>query len=691
MKIIKWLLLIPITVFAQNYQFEPAGIPVQYEANWSLISPFCGGTNTSDPHLIDIDADGDLDLLIGGFYRNLVYFKNNGNPVEPQFHFITRSMVGEQSGIAKLVITFADLDNDGDYDFLGGRETGVLLYYENLGDELNPIFELITANFSGINVGADATPFLVDIDNDGDFDLFIGKGSDWISNPNSGKISFYLNIGTPELYDFELVTDFFDSIDVGYQSRPVFTDIDADGDYDLFIGEMDGNINFYRNIETPEVFSFVLEDTNFAGESLEDFRTFPGFGDIDNDGDLDLFVGTDDGNLNGDEDSGGQVYYYENIGDSINYSYQLICSNYLYLDIGQQSGIALGELYQEGIYDMYLGRGDGHTFFYRNIGTSDSAHFLYDSTMFNDIEVTYLAKPAFCDIDNDGDQDLFLGREIMMSATSVHFYRNTGAMGNPVLEFELEIVPGYTGSASPALTDIDSDGDFDLFIGKDNGFITYYENVGTPEDFRFWHITDNYQNIQAYDIFWTMPAFCDIDGDGDQDIFIGDVPGDLYFYINIGTPDSAIFEYVTNTFIDLQEYGQIMESDPEFVDIDNDGDFDLFVGCADGGVLFYRNLGTSIAPDFRREFGLNDYKLYQNYPNPFNSSTTISFSVPTESPVEIAVYDNLGRKVVTLVEGIQSVGTHKVDWDAKGFSSGVYYISLESNQQKQTQKVILLK
>jgi hypothetical protein len=279
-----------------------------------------------------------------------------------------------------------------------------------------------------------------------------------------------------------------------------------------------------------------------------------------------------------------------------------------------------------------------------------------------------------------------------MLPTSVKFYRNTGSMGNPVLEFEMEIVPGYTGSASPALTDIDNDGDFDLFIGRDNGFITFYENVGSPEEFRFRHITDNYQNIQAYDIFWTMPTFCDIDGDGDQDLFIGDVPGDLYFYRNIGTPDSAIFEYVTDTYIDLQEYGQILESDPEFVDIDNDGDYDLFVGCADGGVLFYRNLGTSVVPDFHREFGLNDYKLYQNYPNPFNSNTNITLSIPKSSKINLSVYNSLGQKVDTIYEGMLNQGESRFNWNAEGFGSGVYYITLEGETNlRLTQKTILVK
>ena len=86
----------------------------------------------------------------------------------------------------------------------------------------------------------------------------------------------------------------------------------------------------------------------------------------------------------------------------------------------------------------------------------------------------------------------------------------------------------------------------------------------------------------------------------------------------------------------------------------------------------------------------SDYLLKQNYPNPFNPTTTISFSVPYQSRVNISVYNILGQKVSELFDGEVAPGTHKVGWDGTNFSSGVYFYELitESNQVVDTYRFI---
>ncbi len=68
------------------------------------------------------------------------------------------------------------------------------------------------------------------------------------------------------------------------------------------------------------------------------------------------------------------------------------------------------------------------------------------------------------------------------------------------------------------------------------------------------------------------------------------------------------------------------------------------------------------------------YELAQNYPNPFNPSTTIQFAVPTDSKVDIVIYNVLGQKVATLVQGTTvTAGYHNIVWNASSLSSGVYF------------------
>jgi hypothetical protein len=83
--------------------------------------------------------------------------------------------------------------------------------------------------------------------------------------------------------------------------------------------------------------------------------------------------------------------------------------------------------------------------------------------------------------------------------------------------------------------------------------------------------------------------------------------------------------------------------------------------------------------------------LSQNYPNPFNPVTVISFRLSAVSDVKLIVYDVLGRKVATLVEGEQRPGTHSVQWDASGFSSGTYFCRMEAGQFHKTLKLVLMK
>jgi len=87
-----------------------------------------------------------------------------------------------------------------------------------------------------------------------------------------------------------------------------------------------------------------------------------------------------------------------------------------------------------------------------------------------------------------------------------------------------------------------------------------------------------------------------------------------------------------------------------------------------------------------------EFVLKQNYPNPFNPKTIISYQVPLISEVELSIYNLLGQKITKLVSEKQSAGTYKVEWDATGFASGLYFYRLETDKGfVQSKKLILLK
>ncbi len=85
------------------------------------------------------------------------------------------------------------------------------------------------------------------------------------------------------------------------------------------------------------------------------------------------------------------------------------------------------------------------------------------------------------------------------------------------------------------------------------------------------------------------------------------------------------------------------------------------------------------------------YALYQNYPNPFNPSTTISYVLPSESRVTLAIYTALGTEIARLVDGRVSAGFHQVDWNAGSHPSGIYFYRLTSGTFTSTRKLLLLR
>lgn len=87
----------------------------------------------------------------------------------------------------------------------------------------------------------------------------------------------------------------------------------------------------------------------------------------------------------------------------------------------------------------------------------------------------------------------------------------------------------------------------------------------------------------------------------------------------------------------------------------------------------------------------SSFALNQNYPNPFNPSTSISFKLNEAGTAQLQVFNMLGQKVATLVDGFKSAGSHTVNFDASNFSSGVYIYRLQVGESIQVRRMMLIK
>ena len=151
--------------------------------------------------------------------------------------------------------TLTDLDGDGDPDLVVGNDSGSLYYFENTGTSANPSFteRTGTANpLDSVTVGSSSTPTFTDLDGDGDHDLIVGN--------EDGDIAYFENTGTVTAPSFTQRTGTanpFDNITKGSWSTVTLADLDGDGDPDLAVGNNDGDVHYYENTGTSANPSFT--------------------------------------------------------------------------------------------------------------------------------------------------------------------------------------------------------------------------------------------------------------------------------------------------------------------------------------------------------------------------------------------------------------------------------------------------
>jgi hypothetical protein len=85
------------------------------------------------------------------------------------------------------------------------------------------------------------------------------------------------------------------------------------------------------------------------------------------------------------------------------------------------------------------------------------------------------------------------------------------------------------------------------------------------------------------------------------------------------------------------------------------------------------------------------YELMQNYPNPFNPTTTIRFGLPEKANVTLTVYNQIGERIVTLLQSEKEAGYYSVDWNASNMTSGVYFYEIRTEKFSAVKKLILMK
>lgn len=276
------------------------------QKNFLLDNTIDAGEN-SNPCFYDVDGDGLKDILLGsGGYKfnnepakyKMKFYKNIGTSSYPKFDLVDDDFLNMSAlNVKDIAPAVGDIDNDGDMDLVVGISDGRMIYWENAAGLGNPpalTYKGILKNASNvdINVGANATPYLVDFNRDGKTDLIVGE--------RNGNVNYYK--GTSNISAlFISETDSVGMIkikttnnNIGF-TQPVIKDINNDGKYDLVLGTNLSGLLVYYNIE-DSINKRVLSSSPIVSDNLG-YRTTSAIDDITNDGKLELLTGNISGGL----------------------------------------------------------------------------------------------------------------------------------------------------------------------------------------------------------------------------------------------------------------------------------------------------------------------------------------------------------------------------------------------------------
>ncbi len=498
---------------------------------------------------------------------------------------------------------------------------------------------------NGINF-ANVSSADLNFDNKKDLVLF-----DRLDNFGNGRFRCFINAGNPG--ELKYTADPFLSYYFPQSSDwAILKDFNGDGHADIFCS-IASAIRVYKNTSVPPHLSFALYKSalisNYYPQGPNGISALyvnpvavPGIVDVDGDGDLDVLTFSATGfliqwhkNLSmekyGTKDSlefelaeecWGKVAE-SNCTASLSYSYCTqskpgFTTQPLSSGKEMHSGSCLTCFDSDGDADLDLIIGDilcKTPQYMHNVGTSASALFGDTTKMYpnypsknNTTQPSMNSFPCayIVDADNDSKNDLIVAPNAQSSENykSLWLYRNTSQTNTVNFQFvrnnflQDEMIEVGQNSL-PLLLDVDADGKKDLLIGNygyyqgntSNARLTLYKNIGTNVQPSFSLVSRDYASLGQFNLGGVMPTAGDIDNDGDLDLCIGVMSGQIHWLENTagaGNPcNFSVFKYNPFSFTTLSS-GAI----PQLFDLDADGKLDLLIGMQNGNIAYYKNTGS---------------------------------------------------------------------------------------------------
>ncbi len=575
-------------------------------------------------------------------------------PAFSQINWTRHTIDGSFDGGSEVYAT--DIDGDGDVDIFGaGLHANDIAWWENDGNQ----------NFTKFIIDSDyadaRSVYAKDMDNDGDVDILGAASMD-------SSITIWENDGN-ENFTENIVTNEYDD---AWHVYPI--DLDGDNDIDILTASSRGWVTWWEN-DGSQNFTQHDIDTDFSSA-----RVVYGI-DMDGDGDNDVLGAA----FYADEiawweNNGSQSFSKHTIDAAFDGAIEVFAT-----DVDNDGDIdVLGTAYLGGDVTWWENNGS-EVFTKHNIDTNfPSARGVHG-----------------VDIDGDGDMDV-IATGSGGGNGPVKWWENDGNQNFTIRTIE-ESIAGPTWLYP---IDIDNDGDIDIAgtCGYSGDAVYWWENdqdpitgismiPGNPPivvraggNFRFTGIlTNNTNQSQVVDV-----------------------------WIKIRTPDGLLYgpiERFNNLPVNPNQTLLALNARQNIPGFAPYGSYDYIAYCGDypWTVAHQANFRFGVVPSSMASdsdgWALENAWICENaiadnpsksalisaFPNPFNAQTAITFELPIASEVKLDVYNTLGQKATTLFEGYREAGAHTVNWDASGYSSGIYFYRLTVGNENLVKRLTLLK
>ena len=371
--------------------------------------------------VLNTDGDGDKDLILGDIsHNNLVQLTNGGTNASPNvtgfdYAYPPNTLAANvelfpamfyvdatHDGVKDLIVSPNSRNNSNNY------ESAWL--YKNNGSNNSPDFQFVQKDFlqsTMLDFGWAAYPTVFDENGDGKPDILVGNYGYFGQNGNQyvSKLALLRNTASnPNSPEFELVTRDFLNLSAlnKINLHPTTADIDADGDLDMFLGDNDGKIYFYRNDVALGMANYVLQTQNYFNIDVGQAAA-PQFFDVDRDGALDLIVG----------ERTGKIQFFKNTGTPTNAIFSATPTSPFWGGIDVLvpccTGFAAPHLVDSsGVLSLFVGAENGKMYEYTNINTTANAIFTLKDSL--DLHSSRIA-PIFFDLDQNGKKELIWGEQ----------------------------------------------------------------------------------------------------------------------------------------------------------------------------------------------------------------------------------------------------------------------------------------